>query len=225
MNQSRAIDEQRARAAAITDAQEQINRLRQSRAGLAEQLALIEGRTGEADAEDSAAAAALSAAITAHALGEADIEAVDAARARSRRAAVTLAALSAQRSEAQALRASISSLEDRGASLAQRILTLEAQGLEVTGQRLRELGADLHSRQRILGQQLAALVAEGRALQAIADRAGVHGNFAVPYLHMPTLIMDALGGGDRIVIDVNSRIGGAVDELAATLRAEGFKVA
>lgn len=225
MNLSQAITEQRIRTADIADVQAQIDRLRQTRDTLAEQLAQIEAGTAEADAEHLAASAALSAAITAHALGEAGIEDLDAARARSNRAAVALASMSAQRAEAAALKVSINDIEARMAPLGQRIQALLAQSGEVTAQRLRERITDADARLRGLLDQVAAVLAEGRAIHAAAMSIGKPGNFATAYLGMQTLVLDGLGESGRIVVDLDGLSRAAVVALKVELAAEGFEVA
>lgn len=147
------------------------------------------------------------------------------ALARSRVAAASKAESkgSTRATEIDALKAAIEALNAKARPIGLRMMELAQDEQALTGQRLHEVAAEVGRRHVAALNTLAAVTADAQALNILAMRLGVAGNFGpLPYA-VPSIIGENHGNSGRVVVDLEPLRRDALAALVARLKAEGFK--
>ncbi|MDL2336270.1 MAG: hypothetical protein QFE16_00365 [Pseudomonadota bacterium] len=129
--------------------------------------------------------------------------------------------------EAQALQSAIASIDAECVALGQQLRECAAQAKTVRLSRVRELAADLSSRQRQAAQAFAMVSADAAVLSVLAHGAG-GADLEFGPTNLPPFDMQSVGAGfldrARFVVDPGALVQGRLDAILATLRSEGFEV-
>lgn len=222
MTISKDLSDLRAEAANLEAKSRQIH---ERRAALAAKLATITALLTSTAEAAASARTALTAAMTAEALGTGTQQATAEARNRLASASERVSEGHPGEIEAEALQAAISTLDAELTELSRASALLVDRERGLVKRRLDEMAADAQRRHKDAAEQLALAIAEETALSHLAEECGCPAAMYAPY-ELPNITLQSVGLGrmDRPLFTLQPRVLMPAARSAAVtrLRSEGF---